>query len=201
MKKQIARDAWMAEPFTKFRSSLNGFHRGDVVAYVEQSARQAAAQTKALQEQLDEANRRAAALEDEIETLRQQAAALEEEKAALQQALAAAMEAPQAAPEAQAPAPEDWGAEELAAYRRAEAVERLAMERAAALSRQTTSILAAANARFQCAGSDVAARCAELAALLEQLQGALGEIDATYHDAAVQLAAMEPAGENTGENS
>ena len=107
-----------------FRSALGGFHRGDVSKYISETAAAHQAQTERLQEQI-------AALEQENEALRAQLEALQEPHAEEEES--ALIELPEEAPAEEAPPEEPEESlrdRELAAYRRAEAAERLANLRA-----------------------------------------------------------------------
>lgn len=166
----------MAADFTKFRTALNGFHRGDVVAYIEETARHTSEQIRALKQELTEANAQLAAANAKIETLTT-------ENAALQQP---ATEAEQP----QTPTP-DWNSEELAAYRRAEAAERLAMDRAQALSQQVRAILDGTSERLSEAGGHATACCDEVLAALTQLHGALEDIQTTCVESVSAMQALQ----------
>ena len=100
----------MSEQATaSFRTSVGGFHKGDVTDYIARTAQAHEARVTELQARLD---------------------ALEEENSRLR-ALLAEQPTPEEAPEEPSPRePEDSIArQELAAYRRAEAAERLAAQR------------------------------------------------------------------------
>lgn len=104
-----------------FRTSMCGFHKGDVANYITQSA-------AIHQKQVGELEAQILSLREENASLREQLYALESEAA----------EAP--VPEAPAPVEESMETRELAAYRRAEAAERLAHERAGKLYRQMQAL-------------------------------------------------------------
>ena len=124
--------------FSKFRSSLGGFHRGDVANYIESLSMQHAAAMKEKSGQID-------ALQAELLAARQKLQE-EEEKRALQIKLDDALAALEAATapaedeaedetEAEVEEAPDYPKLELEAYRRAEATERLATQRAQQLKR------------------------------------------------------------------
>lgn len=91
-----------------FRSAMNGFHRGDVIAFLGELSLKHQAQVQALQEELRIA-------QEEIERLQQENESLQKNKTAQPQ------------PEAETV---DTDARELEAYRRAERYEREAKTRA-----------------------------------------------------------------------
>lgn len=104
----------------RFRTAMGGFHKGDVSAYITKTAAQHRKEIAALEEQL-------AQEQEENEALREQLAELQTEA-----------ESPREEPPAEAPAPDavpEAAIEkhELDAYRRAEAAERLAHQRAGRL--------------------------------------------------------------------
>lgn len=137
----------MAESAYHFRSSLGGFHKGDVTAYIEKTAMQH-------RTELLECEQTISALREENRSLQQQLNLL---------MMATPVSAPAAAPVAKpepAPAPEPEpapapmsGAEliatELQAYRRAEAVERNATRRARKLYQQLEDVCEDALGEFQ----------------------------------------------------
>ena len=153
--------------FSKFRSSLGGFNRGDVATYIETLCRTHGAELKerdgriesltaALAEaqgQREEAVARAEALRRQVEELEAQLEAATapppEEDEALEEA-----RSEDAADETEVP---DYPTLELEAYRRAEATERLASQRAQQLKRELVDFLENTTARYQQTGEDIAA--------------------------------------------
>jgi len=104
-----------------FRTAMGGFHKGDVVNYISQSA---AIHQKKVSD-----------LETQILSLREENAALREQLYTLE---SEAIEA--SVPEVPAAEEETLESRELAAYRRAEAAERLAHERAGKLYKQMQTL-------------------------------------------------------------
>ena len=132
----------MSDNTYSFRTALGGFHRGDVSEYIASTAAANKARISDLQEQIDR-------LEQENEALRIQ----------LEQAAAEAVEEASEKTAAEADIPEgNLEAQELAAYRRAEAVERLANLRARKLCDDMQEICDSSIREFQ--NSDEAARSA-----------------------------------------
>ena len=138
---------------TRFRSSLGGFHRGDVANYIEKTAREHQEQ---LQQLKDDCIR--------ISTERDAAKAeLEQVKAQLEAALEG-REMP-AAPEG------DPAELELAAYRRAEAAERSANARIRRQTEKMDGILVSSAAQFDTAKAQVEDLSLRLTEVLDTLQG------------------------------
>ena len=98
----------MPENTYSFRTALGGFHRGDVSEYIASTAAAHQARIDELQEQIQRLERENESLRSRLETLPEEA--VEETD----------VEVPEG----------DMESRELAAYRRAEAVERLANQRA-----------------------------------------------------------------------
>lgn len=157
----------MAEQIQKFRSALNGFNREDVVQFIqtatarhETELSQLKDDNQRLQETCRQQAEETAALRDEIAQLQSQ---LEETQAALEEA-----SAPKNAP--QCP---DWKAEELAAYRRAEEVERQSRERAAQLHRDLTALIADASIQMDDANATLSEVMAQINSDLLRLRTAM----------------------------
>ena len=183
--------------FSKFRSSLGGFHRGDVANYIESLSMQHAAAMKEKSGQID-------ALQAELLAARQKLQEAEEEKRALQIKLddaLAALEAATAPAEDEAEdeteaEPEealDYPKLELEAYRRAEATERLATQRAQQLKRELVDFLENTTARYQQTGEDIAALAEDLKSGLKRLEENLSELDLLFGETAEHLETLTPA--------
>lgn len=195
----------MATPTEKFRSALNGFNRTDVVQFIQ---RQTAEHEKALRQAKEENTRASrtgselreqlAQMSAQIDELRAEKEALAEENARLlaenarlqeelsKRASAVAETAP-VEPELDRPfapvsVPSDFNEMELAAYRRAEQVERLSRERATASTERMRSIFAQANTKLEMTTADLGAvleTCnsdfAQLQQILSTAKAVLGE--------------------------
>ena len=152
-----------------FRTAFRGFHRQDVVAYIEQINSRHAAQIAQLNTQLHTAREELA-----------QFTAAPAQDSGLQQQLDAA-NARIAELEAQLAAAPVKTDDELAAYRRAERAERLAKERAEQLTAQINGVLAEATTRMEAVSDDLTDAVdnlsAKLAASKQELKGA---VDALY---------------------
>lgn len=183
--------------FSKFRSSLGGFHRGDVANYIESLSMQHAAAMKEKSGQID-------ALQAELLAARQKLQEAEEEKRALQDQLDDALAALEAATapaedeaedetEAEVEEAPDYPKLELEAYRRAEATERLATQRAQQLKRELVDFLENTTARYQQTGEDIAALAEDLKSGLKRLEENLSELDLLFGETAEHLETLTPA--------
>ena len=183
--------------FSKFRSSLGGFHRGDVANYIESLSMQHAAAMKEKSGQID-------ALQAELLAARQKLEEAEEEKHALQIKLDDALAALEAATapaedeaedetEAEVEEAPDYPKLELEAYRRAEATERLATQRAQQLKRELVDFLENTTARYQQTGEDIAALAEDLKSGLKRLEENLSELDLLFGETAEHLETLTPA--------
>jgi len=183
--------------FSKFRSSLGGFHRGDVANYIESLSMQHAAAMKEKSGQID-------ALQAELLAARQKLQEAEEEKralqiklddalAALEAATAPAEEAAEDETEAEPEEAPDYPKLELEAYRRAEATERLATQRAQQLKRELVDFLENTTARYQQTGEDIAALAEDLKSGLKRLEENLSELDLLFGETAEHLETLTPA--------
>ena len=183
--------------FSKFRSSLGGFHRGDVANYIESLSMQHAAAMKEKSGQID-------VLQAELLAARQKLEEAEEEKRALQDQLDDALAALEAATapaedkaedetEAEPEEAPDYPKLELEAYRRAEATERLATQRAQQLKRELVDFLENTTARYQQTGEDIAALAEDLKSGLKRLEENLSELDLLFGETAEHLETLTPA--------
>lgn len=177
-----------------FRAALNGFNRTDVVAYIEECAIN---HEKALRQ-----------LRDENARLRADLEALQARQEAAQEPApeppVEAQEAPQAeepeVPTQPEPEPEvvpivppaSSSAEELAAYRRAEAVERAARNRAAALCRQVNAIMDSTSRQLEGSRGDVDTVMSDLNICLRQLNDTFAQLRIIFDDAVQALTTVEP---------
>lgn len=166
-----------------FRTQLKGFHREDVINFIQQQTQEHERRVRTMQEEIArlqgelndaraEAERAHGAQEAEAETTQEElaqaserCAELEAENAAAREEIArltkrceALEEAKQPEPAAEekpaAEEPENYKELELAAYRRAELAERMAKERAAASDEQMKRILALTDERLMHTSQD-----------------------------------------------
>lgn len=123
-----------------FRTAVGGFHKGDVTEYISKAAQNHTLEREALQNRIGE-------LEAEVLQLRQQ----------LMEATLLSPESEQAPAEAHTDEPKvDISALELEAYRRAEAVERIANQRAKQVYTQLEDICRNTDEDFESAKAIVA---------------------------------------------
>lgn len=175
-----------------FRSAFNGFNREDVVQYIEYINNRYNAQLNQLRNELQAAQNVPSGNPGQEEVLRQQLAeaqakcsALEQElsetKCRLEQALA------------QRNTANTQAEEELAAYRRAERVERLAQERAAQMSAQVKDVIAEAAAKIDEAAALVENEAKRTSAQIVELQEALTAGKAVLQNASEAVSAVQSA--------
>ena len=182
--------------FSKFRSSLNGFNRSDVATYIESLCAAHQKELKAAQEQ-------AGALSAQLEQETAQKLALQHELDATQTALASTQSALEEALEAltnpevpeetsveEAPAP-DYEDLELEAYRRAEAMERAANQRAAKLRAQLDELLEQMSTRYEEAGQEIQVLSEDIRINLKRLDETLSDLDAIFDEAKNGFEAMD----------
>ena len=183
--------------FSKFRSARGGVNRGDVANYIESLSMQHAAAMKEKSGQID-------ALQAELLAARQKLEEAEAEKRALQDQLDDALAALEAATapaedeaedetEAEVEEAPDYPKLELEAYRRAEATERLATQRAQQLKRELVDFLENTTARYQQTGEDIAALAEDLKSGLKRLEENLSELDLLFGETAEHLETLTPA--------
>ena len=195
--------------FSKFRSALNGFNRSDVVSYIESVSAEQKAALQALQDENQKLKNEKLKLESKImqmqqddEALQEQVNSLAAEAAELTEKLTQAeadKDAAEAAylehvsnteepaePEAEDAQDEEEDAcsEELAAYRRAEAAERSAVQRANRIYAQISEICESARNKYLESGDEIAALTADLTSGLARLQEAFAEVQVIFDEAA-----------------
>ena len=195
----------MAAP-QNFRTAFNGFNREDVVHYLEyinakhqNQVNQLTAENEELREQLlnqpqedhqaqiDELESRIADLTLQLEEALSAKSQLEEKIAQLESAH----------PQPSAPAEVEEVvipsiSEELAAYRRAERIEREAKERAELVYFQANGVLTEATAKVDSVASGITEMADEVMAQLTQLQMAVSSSKQALQDAASIMTAIRP---------
>lgn len=174
--------------FSKFRSSLGGFHRGDVANYIESLSMQHAAAMKEKTGQIDALRAELQEAEAEKRSLQIK---LDDALAALEAATAPAED--EAEDEIEPEEAPDYPKLELEAYRRAEATERLATQRAQQLKRELVDFLENTTARYQQTGEDIAALAEDLKSGLKRLEENLSELDLLFGETAEHLETLTPA--------
>lgn len=185
--------------FSKFRSSLGGFHRGDVATYIETLCRTHGAELKERDGRIESLTAALAEAQGQREEAIAQAEALRRQVEELETQLEAATAPPpeeeealseDAADETEVP---DYPTLELEAYRRAEATERLASQRAQQLKRELVDFLENTTARYQQTGEDIAALAEDLKRGLLRLEENLSELDLLFNETTEQLETITPA--------
>ena len=184
--------------FSRFRTSLGGFNRSDVSDYMTKMCAEHQAVLKQNQKETDALAKKLAdtelALADAVAQLDKAKNALNE-KDAENKALRADLEAAElllssAPAQDSEPAP-DYASMELEAYRRAEAMERLAAERSAKLRQQLSDLMDAAAERYEEAGQEVSALAEDIRTNLKRLEEALSDLDTLFDDTAEGLRTLD----------
>lgn len=181
-----------------FRTAFNGFHREDVVRYIEYINSKHAAQVGQLKTEVENLRQELEQAQNvqQSEEASLQMAELEARCAALEQerdALRAQLEQPRTVEE---PAVSGNLAErELEAYRRAERAERVARERAQVIYDQANGVLADATAKVDEAVVRIGEMTTQVNAQLDALQTAVTGSKQALEDAAATLYAIRPEAE------
>ena len=192
---------------TQFRTALHGFNREDVVAYIEKLTNSHRQELNAIEE---ENERLRSALEQssrtvsdenaqQIEELKEAAGKLRAEnddlRRQLQEAQTRAQEVREVKPAFSAPMAEpvpaeprrDYSEMELAAYRRAEVMERLARDRSQTIYRQVQSVFSNGASKLEIGQNDLAQLTKtlevdvnQLLQLLTRLRGAYSETEESF---------------------
>lgn len=188
--------------FSKFRSALNGFNRSDVAAYIEQicaehSKALEAEQKKsaALAGELEQARevrlQQQAQLEALQEQLEQTETALQSTETALDEAMTLLTEEKE--PEQPAEQDPDYASMELEAYRRAEAMERTAAERALRLQQQLSNVLDQVSARYEDAGQEIQVLTEDIRTNMKRLADTLSDLDVIFDETSRAFETMDSA--------
>ena len=174
----------------KFRKSMNGFNRHDVVSYIEYLNNKHRSEVNQLQNRLQAATR---PVEDR--GLTEKHAALEAENEALKQeleALRTQLAEKEAQPAAATPVGPSCTEQELEAYRRAERAERIAMERARQTSQLAKGILADATAQIQISATQLEEAAKTMAAHMDVYKTAVLSAGNILNDATASLGTVCP---------
>ena len=169
-----------------FRTAFNGFHREDVVRYLEYLNTKHAAEINQLNSELDflRSKLENTQTSEEYLTLESDRDAWKARCEELEEALAAAQAAP-AEPTADP-------AQELEAYRRAERTERMAKERAELVYHQINGVLADATVKVDSVSTQISGMADQVMSQLTQLQVAIGNSKQALKDAASTMYAIRP---------
>lgn len=195
-----------------FRSAFNGFHREDVVRYIEYLNSRHAAQVQQLQSENEQLRTQAdsaksaprqdpltlqmlARAESERDSLRTQVDQLQARCAELEAELDQAQQEAEvriSAAMGQVTDLRQNADRELEAYRRAERTERLARERAGQVYRQANEAIASASACVQSAADEVGGLADQVLSQLEQLRQAVSGSRDALCAAAETLRPIQP---------
>ena len=183
----------MSEPVQNFRTAFHGFNREDVVRFLETATARHTAEVNQLRDEI-------ARLEGDLSLLRMRSGdgASQEELEALQ-AENARLKAQVEELETQLTEPAatpirdetTWKDEELAAYRRAETVERQARNRAAQMYHRVNGLIADLAARMDGSKAEMTAAAEALGQALDQLQLALDGGQSILTEGTATLRALE----------
>ena len=195
---------------TQFRTALHGFNREDVVAFIEKLTNTHRQELNAVEEEnerlrsaLEQASRAASDENEQLvnelkETAGKLRAENDELRRQLQEAQTRAQEVKESKPAAPAfsapmadPAPveprRDYSEMELAAYRRAEVMERLARDRSQTIYRQVQSVFSNGASKLEIGQNDLAQLTktlemdvSQLIQLLARLRGAFSETEESF---------------------
>ncbi len=186
--------------FSRFRTSLNGFNRSDVTEYIESTSLEHQKEIRKLNDEIAHLRGENDILTDKLRAVqlsladaRLEAEALkqaEQARLAAQEAEAAAAEeqaedAPEASePQAKDEQPEDESLteKELAAYRRAEAMERNAQLRAEKLGCRIDALCESARTRCAESGGEFSALREDMAALIDRLKETLADVQVIFDE-------------------
>ena len=164
-----------------FRSARNGFHRQDVVNYIEYMNHKHNLQVEQLNSQLQAALAKSG--DSELQ------ARLEAAEARIRE-----LEAAQGGQPAE---PVSCTEQELEAYRRAERTERQAKERAQQICQQANAVLADATVKAEEISGKIGAMADEVAEQLKQYQQAVLDTKQAYQEATDSLYAIRPETEES----
>ena len=165
----------MAAP-QRFRTAFRGFHREDVVNYIEFLNNQHAAQVTQLRNQLQEVdadavNQATESLQEQLDAARQYCAELEQKLANMQA---------------------NTADKELETYRRAERAERQANERARQIYDQANAALAEATQMAESAAEKVGQIADATVTQLREYQASISATADGFREAAATLYAVKP---------
>lgn len=169
-----------------FRTAVGGFHKGDVTAYISKTAAAHQAEVAALRGQLEALEQENTALRDKVHLLElpHLLSQLEADQAPAAQETVPATQEPVPAPVS------PFEQQELLAYRRAEAAERLACQRANKLYRSIQTICDDSAASMDSAESEAREALAVIAQQLQRIQDNLDRAHGNIRSASESLRAM-----------
>ena len=165
-----------------FRTSIGGFHKQDVSEYIETTAAAHQAQVSELQKQIDHLEQENQLLQSELETMQEQAIVSE-------------AQSPQVVPEfTEAPLAESSAAslqeQELAAYRRAEAAERLACQLARKLYEEMQDICGRSTRAASDSSDAAQSAVRNIETQLETIRNSVDQMQSAIRSSAEELEAI-----------
>lgn len=180
----------VAEKKYQFRTALQGFNRTDVANFIEENTQNHENQVRQLQNEINRLSTDLSRAEEEILQLKQ------------------TVSEPQTTPMAEIPVQDaapptvpvqnDWQAQELAAYRRAELAERQAKQRAAQVLSKVGEIAANTNDALDANCTHLTQLSGNLSSIIVQLQDAMQEIQNTFAISIQSMQALEHSEETAG---
>lgn len=195
----------MAAP-QNFRSAFNGFHKEDVVQYLEyinskhnNEINQLSSEVAELRQQL-EAKSQAdpeqialiEALQQERDSYRDQLQTAEAARKELEEQLSQLKAQQETAPAQKAPESPTLASDELEAYRRAERAEREAKERAELVYYQANGVLSEATGKVDTIAGEITEMADHVMSQLTQLQMLVSSSKAALQDASSLLGTIRP---------
>lgn len=182
-----------------FRTALSGFHKEDVVHYIEYMNSKHTAQVNQLANENEELHRKLQQLpetpdlREEMAELRKRCEALEQENAQLRaQAEAKVPDVKADAPSQSEEEAKNLVCKELEAYRRAEQAERNAKLRAEQIYQQATGTLAQATAQVDEAANRYRRIANQVNVQIAELQAAVESSKSALQDAVTTMGAIRP---------
>lgn len=179
--------------FTKFRTSIGGFNRDDVVHYIETASvehlkelrqvkdanEKLEAEKAALRAELDETKKKLTAANAKLDRMTVEDASLQQQVETLAQEAA---ELAQRAADAEAAPEKNYTEEELEAYRRAEAMERNALVRAQRLKEKLSQLCQSAHTRYTDSGEELEALSQDLSSVLSRMQDTIADLQVAFDE-------------------
>ena len=162
---------------TRFRTALSGFNRADVANYIERTAREHQEEVRRLK---DENTRLQAEKQKALTDVKE---------------LTQRLEAVNQGKPDPAPVPEDPEAQELAAYRRAEAAERTANQRIRRRMDQLEELLTAATQANTAGGKEMKALMSSVTEDLDKLLGLFDRMEASCRETGAAMEELKKATE------
>ena len=184
----------MADTAYRFRTSLSGFHKGDVAGYIEKTAANHRAEIREYEKVIADLQQQNEALLQQLELLMESNAELEAQ-AAKAEAETTDIPEPEAAPQPEESALADINLLELQAYRRAEEAERNANARARKLYQQLDQMREDARLQFEHTDNVVKETLETIRSQTTAMERAYGSLSDTLVGSREKLDAMDVAAE------